>query len=119
MTSNMDDLVILVTIAAEPTPKVKAGKITLLIPENPPEGSNPNFTENNKTNISPNQNTGIETPNKASTILILSTAEYCLVAEIIPIGIPITTAMITPNTANTKVFGNLEKISANTSLPVV
>ncbi len=90
-----------------------------VIPENPPEGSKPNFTENNKTNISPNQNTGIETPNKANTILILSTAEYCFVAEIIPIGIPITTAMITPNTANTKVFGNLEKISANTSLPVV
>lgn len=81
----MEDLVILVTIAADPTPKVKAGKITLLSPSNPPEGNNPNFTENNRINISPNQNTGIETPNNANTILILSTAEYCFVAEIIPI----------------------------------
>ena len=106
-------------IAADPTPKVTDGSIKLLRPSNPPEGNNPNLTEKVSISISPNQNTGIETPSNANIILKLSKNEYCLVAEIIPTGIPIQTEIIIPITANISVFGNLENISPKTSLPVV
>ena len=52
-------------------------------------------------------------------MLKLSVSEYCFVADIIPTGIPIRIEIITPNTANTTVLGNLANISAKTSLPVV
>lgn len=106
-------------IAADPTPKVTDGSIKLLRPSNPPEGNKPNLTEKVSISISPNQNTGIETPSNANIILKLSKNEYCLVAEIIPTGIPIQTEIIIPITANISVFGNLENISPKTSLPVV
>ncbi len=97
---------------------VTAGNIKLFQESNPPDGTNLKLTANVKTNISPNQKFGIETPNKAPIILTLSIAEYCLVADIIPSGIPIPIAIIIPIIVKINVFGNLENISSKTNLPV-
>ena len=105
-------------IAATPVPRVIAGSIKLANPISPPDGSHPSRTEKSSISISPNQKLGMETPNNAKTIVVLSKAEYCFVAEIIPTGIPIATAIIIPAIVNFKVAGNLERTSSNTALPV-
>jgi len=118
ITSSIDERVIRVIIAAALVPNVIAGSITLFAFSNPPIGKTLNCTENRIISIKPNQKFGIETPNNAAIILILSISEYCLVADIIPTGIPIIIAIATPTTANTNVLGNLANISEKTSRPL-
>ena len=118
MTSNMEDLVVLVMVAIDSAPNVIDGKIKLANPLFiPPDGSHPKYTENNRINIRPSQKDGIDTPNNAIIIPTLSNIEYCFVADIIPIGIETTTAKNMAPTAKITVLGNLEKISKETSFP--
>ena len=66
---------------------------------------------------SPSQKLGIETPISERTIDVLSRAEYCFRAEIIPTGIPMMRATKIPATARTAVFGNLSRTCAATLIP--
>ena len=43
---------------------------------------------------SPSQNTGMESPTMAKIIVMVSNHEYCLIAEMMPQGMPMRMAMI-------------------------
>ena len=60
----------------------------------PDEGSQRNLTENSRISSKPSQNTGIDRPIMAKIMVIVSNTEYCLMADIIPHGRPMITAMI-------------------------
>ena len=90
----------------------------LMVPS-PPLGNQPSQREKNKINISPIQKLGIDTPISAKTVAKLSNTEYCLVADRIPRGIPMTMETSIPKKASVKVVGIRPLISVNTSFPVI
>ena len=53
----------------------------------------------------PVQNAGMETPTSAIAVVIRSKMEYCLVAEMMPIGSPIATITTTLSVASKNVVG--------------
>ena len=60
----MEERVVLVMSAARPIPTVRAGRIRLLKPDLPPDGSQPSVREKIMMSIRPSQKFGIEVPNK-------------------------------------------------------
>ncbi len=102
--------------AAEPVPKVIAGRIRCEIVPRPVAGSHPRVTAKSTISISPSQKTGIETPNRATSMLALSKMEFRFVAEIIPATTPMSMAIAIAATANSTVLGNLSHISVVTGL---
>ena len=57
---------------------------------------------------------GMEAKSIATTMLTLSTMEYCLMAEITPTGTPISVAMSIASVARRSVVGNRVMISLTT-----
>ena len=107
----MDERVIRVIMAAAPVPSVTAGRTRLLMRGMNPspipcEGSQPRVSANRMTISRPNQKFGMATPIRESSMAVLSIMEYCFLAEIIPVGIPIRMATRIPATASTAVLGN-------------
>src|SRR5699024_5485087 len=114
ITSNIEDLPILATNAAEAVPKVMLGKINSFIPcklkieaDNPPTGNHDKFTEKPRINIAPNQKFGMETHMSANVVLEKSNQVFCLIAEMMPATTPIIVATIMLTNDNLNVFGNL------------
>ena len=60
---------------------------------------------------SPCQKFGIDTPTNATTILVLSIHEYCRIAEIMPVGMPIKIENNMLTNASSSVVGNRSAIS--------
>ena len=100
-----------VTVAAHPVPNVSAGRTMLRNRGTSPspipcEGSQPSVSEKTITASSPNQKFGMATPINAKTMDTLSMSEYCFFAEMMPTGMPISSATRIPATARTQVLGN-------------
>ena len=113
----MEDRVVLVILAIHPVPRVITGSTNALHPSEPPDGNHRKCREKPIISISPSQKLGVATPKRANTMLILSIREYCLVAEIIPIGMDSTMANTIPQKASFSVSGNLDITSLNTERP--
>ena len=101
----MEERVILVILAIHPVPSVITGRTRDLQPASPPEGNHFRCRENPIISIRPSQKFGVATPRSARTMLTLSVMEYCLVAEIIPMGMDKVTANSIPQKASFKVAG--------------
>ena len=61
------------------------------------------------------QKTGMEMPIRAKIMVTLSNAVYCLVAEMIPMGVPITAAMKIEMAASSRVYGTQFQIRVITA----
>ena len=85
-----------------------------------PEGGNqPSFTEKKRISSKPSQKTGMEMPIRPKIIVKLSKKEYCLVAETIPIGIPIRMAIVIAARDSLIVDGSALVISFMTGRPLL
>ena len=85
----------------------------------PDGGNQPSFTEKNRMSSRPSQKTGIEIPIRPRIIVKLSKKEYCLVAEMMPIGIPIRMAIIMAARDRRIVDGKALVISFMTGRPLL
>ena len=68
----MEERVVLVIRAASPRPTVRAGRIRLLKPDLPPDGSQPSVREKMMMSIRPSQKFGMEVPNRAKIMPAVS-----------------------------------------------
>ncbi len=81
----------------------------------PAAGKIPRFSAKMITSIRPIQKTGDAARNSVTIITRLSKIVYCLIAEMIPTGMPMTTAMKTAAPARIMVFLSLWRICSDTS----
>ena len=84
----------------------------------PEDGSQPRFSEKMMTRISANQKVGTAIKNRVINMVILSRTEYCLIADIIPTGMPMITENTIPEVASTTVLPRRPIIRENTACPL-
>ena len=100
-------------------PRVNAGSTTCRKLVRPEGGNQPSRTENSRISSSPSQNTGIEMPIRPRIMVKLSKKEYCFVAEMMPIGIPIRIAIVMAARDSRMVDGSALVISFMTGRPLL
>ena len=67
----------------------------------PDDGSQPRFSEKMMTRINANQKVGTAIKNRVINMVMLSRTEYCLIADMIPTGMPMMTENTIPDVAST------------------
>ena len=107
-----------VSFAANAEPSVMAGRIKCQIVPCPDTGSQFNCTEKRRISSGPSQKWGMEMPNNAMKVALLSSHEYCLRAEITPSGMAISSAIESEASVNSTVAGRRLIIVAKIGCPV-
>ena len=115
----MLERVIRAKTAIDWVPSVKAGRTTWRKLVSPEGGNQPSRTENSRISSRPSQNTGMEIPISPRIIVKLSKKEYCFVAEMMPIGIPIRMAIVMAARDSRMVDGKALMISFMTGRPLL
>ena len=82
----------------------------------PIEGNQPRCTENAMISRMPVQNVGIETPRSVTSVVRLSSSEYCRIAQMTPSGMPISVLKTTAQNASLMVTGTRVASSIETGL---
>src|SRR5690606_3356398 len=110
----MLDRVTRMTLAKLNSPNVKQGRIKCCHVPKPPAGSQRRLTAKSKINKRPDQKTGMEMPNKETTVARWARHELRPVAADTPMGTPTATAPPRLSTIRANVLGRREKISVMT-----
>ena len=98
---------------------VKAGSTTWRKVVSPEGGNQPSFTEKSRISSRPSQKTGMEMPISPRIMVKLSKKEYCFVAEMMPMGIPIRIAITMAARDRRIVEGRALVISFMTGSPLL
>lgn len=110
----MDERVIRAMLAQQDTPLVIVGKTKYFHDPAPLEGNHPRLRENVIISNRPNQKAGIAIPIKEITMPTLSNIEFCLSADIVPMGTEKIKANIILAVASCIVAGKRANISPKT-----
>ena len=80
----------------------------------PEVGSQPSFTENSRIIMIPNQKWGMDSPNRAASMLTMSRREPLRTAETMPIGMETTSAMTMAASDSWRLAGSRSMINSMT-----